>query len=64
MPSNTTKKLNANKKTDVITVRLRIEHIEALKKLPPGETPSSLVRGLVGLYIKGLIPKSWVKSES
>ena len=38
---------NSSSKTQPITVRLLNEHIEALKKLPAGETASSLVRKLL-----------------
>lgn len=52
-------------RTDTVTVRLYREHIEALKSLlPEGTTASELLRNLVTLYVKGVIPRAWVFSAA
>lgn len=51
-----------SKKTETVSIRLKKEDAAALKNLPNGMSPSDVIRLLVSLYLKGIIPKSWMRN--
>lgn len=44
-------------RTTTMTVRILRTQAEALERLPAGETPSSLIRNLLSLYLDNKIPE-------